>query len=119
MAWLIRKGDLVQVIAGDESGRRMRASEKDSAKPAGTRGRVKRVDRSKGVVEVEDVNVARKAVRPDPRKGIRGGFMEKTLPVSISNVMLVCPKCDRPVRPRRQVKDGKKIRACCKCGEEI
>ena len=119
MAWLIRKGDLVQVITGNEGGRRTRPSGEEAGKPLGTRRRVKRVVVKKGLVEVEGVRVATKAVRPNPRKGIRGGFMEKTMPVNISNVMLVCPKCDRPVRPRRVLKEGKKVRVCRKCGEDI
>ena len=119
MPWLLRKGDLVQVITGEEGGRRTPPSKEKAARPVGTRGRVKRVDAKKGTVEVEDVRVVKKAVRPDPRKGIRGGFMEKTLPVRISDVMLVCPRCDRPVRPRREKRDGKKVRVCRKCGEEI
>lgn len=118
MPRLIRKGDLVQMVTGDEGGRRTRPAG-EAGRPPGTRGRVKRVVAKKGRVEVEGVRVATKAVRPNPRKGIRGGFMEKTLPVSISNVMLVCPKCDRPVRPRRALKEGKKVRVCRKCGEDI
>ena len=119
MSWLIKKGDLVQVIAGDEGGRRSRSGKEEADRPLGTRGRVKRVVTKKGLVEVEGVRVVKKAVRPNPRKGIRGGFMEKTLPVRISNVMLVCPGCDKPVRPRRERREGKKVRVCRRCGEEI
>ncbi len=119
MSRLIRKGDLVQVITGEEGGRRTRPSDEKSGRPVGTRGRVKQVDTKKGLVEVEDVRVVKKAVRPDPRKGIRGGFIEKTLPVNMSNVMLVCPRCDRPVRLRRERRGAKRVRVCRKCGEEI
>ncbi len=119
MSQLIKKGDLVQVISGDEGGRRTRSSGEEAGKPLGTRGRVKRVVAKEGLLEVEGVRVARKAVRPNPRKGIRGGFMEKTLPVRISNVMLVCPGCDRPVRPRRERREGKKVRVCRRCGGEM
>ena len=119
MPWLIRKGDLVQVVTGNESGRRTGSAQAETVRPTGTRGRVKRVVPSKGLVEVEGVRVARKAVRPDVRKGIRGGFIGKVLPVNKSNVMLVCPNCDRPVRAKRELRDGKKARVCRRCGEEI
>ncbi|MHC4502931.1 MAG: 50S ribosomal protein L24, partial [Planctomycetota bacterium] len=48
------------------------------------------------------------------------GFVDRDAPIPISNVMLVCKKCDRPVRARLQKnEEGKKERVCRKCGETI
>ena len=118
---LIRTGDEVQVIAGAESGRRAPAAEGDtSANPPGVRGRVRQVLRREGRVLVTGVNTVHKTVRPDPRKGHRGGFIEREAPIPLSNVMLVCRNCDRPVRVRVATDDdNKKVRLCRKCGGKI
>jgi large subunit ribosomal protein L24 len=118
---LIRTGDEVQVIRGAESGRRTPPPEGDAeANPAGERGRVRRVLRDQGRLIVDRVRIVKKATRPDPRKGHRGGFVEREAAIPISNVMLVCRKCDRPVRARRaRNAEGKKVRICRRCGGEI
>jgi large subunit ribosomal protein L24 len=118
---LIKTGDEVQVVSGGESGRRAPAAAGDeSANPPGLRGRVRRVLRSEGRVVVAGVRTVKKATRPDPKKGHRGGFVEREAPIPISNVMLVCRKCDRPVRARMaKGEDGKKARFCRKCGGNI
>ena len=71
----IRKGDNVVVISGSEKGKR---------------GQVLRVFES-GKVLVEGVNRAKKHQRPNPVKGQTGGIIEKEMPLSIANVMLVNP----------------------------
>ena len=120
MKFRIRTGDEVQVVRGAESGRRTRPAEGDSrANPVGERGRVKKVLRSEGRVIVDRIRVQKKATRPDPRKGHRGGFIEREAAVPISAVMLVCKSCDRPVRVGVKVnEEGKKVRVCRKCGSE-
>lgn len=118
---IIRTGDEVQVVSGAESGRREPAEAGDeTANPAGLRGRVRRILRSEGRVLVAGVRMIKRATRPDPKKGHRGGFLEREAPIPLSNVMLVCRKCDRPVRARvAKDEDGKKVRLCRKCGEKI
>ena len=117
MKFLIKTGDEVQVICGKESAGRPRTGPSDEA---GTRGRVRRVLRSEGRVIVAGVRMMKKATRPDPRKGHRGGFVEREAAIPLSNVMLVCRKCDRPVRVRMQEgENGKKLRACRRCGETV
>ena len=120
MRFRIRAGDEVQVIRGAESGRRTQPGEDEpDANPLGERGRVRKVLRSEGRVIVDRVHIQKKAVRPDPRKGHRGGFIEREAAIPVSAVMLVCRHCDRPVRVGVKVKeDGKKVRVCRKCGEE-
>ncbi len=121
MKFHIRTGDEVQVVRGRQTGRRTPAGEGESdANPLGERGRVRKVLRAEGRVIVDRVRLQKKAVRPDPRKGHRGGFIEREAPIPISSVMLVCRECDRPVRVGMKVKeDGKKVRICRRCGEEV
>ena len=116
---MIKVGDEVQVIRGAQSGRRT-APQDSSGNPIGERGRVRAVLMDKGRVVVDRIKMVKKATRPDPRKGHRGGFIEKESPIPLSSVMLVCRKCDRPSRVRLQSNaEGKKVRVCRRCGEEI
>lgn len=97
----LKLGDEVQVLAG------VHRSE---------RGRIKAVDREKGKVIVEGVNLVRKHVRPD-RRNTGGGRLSREMPIPMSNVMLVCPSCGKPSRTgARFTKDGAKERFCKKCG---
>ena len=79
----IRKGDLVEVIAGDDSG---------------TRGPVLSVDRDKGKVIVEGVNRVYKHVRRGHPKSPQGGRLHLELAIDASNVMHVCPETNKPTR---------------------
>ncbi|QGP91828.1 50S ribosomal protein L24 [Neomoorella glycerini] len=100
----VKKGDLVMVITG---------------KDAGKKGKVLSVDRAKGRVIVEGVNIVKRHTRPTPRTP-QGGIIEKEAPVASSNVMLFCNKCNRPTRIGKQfLADGTKTRVCKKCGEVI
>jgi large subunit ribosomal protein L24 len=89
-----------------------------SGKDKGKQGEVLVVDRAKGRVIVAKVNFVKrhtKATQTEP-----GGIREKEAPLPISKVMLVCPKCNQPTRPKFDVlSDGKKVRICRKCGEMI
>jgi large subunit ribosomal protein L24 len=86
MAVKIRQGDEVVVIAG-----------KDRSKT----GKVLKVDRDKGRVYVEGLNIVKRHQRPmqstDPVKAA-GGVVEKEGPIHISNVMLLDPKTKKPTR---------------------
>ena len=96
----VKKDDTVKVIAGKDKGKQ---------------GKVLEVLPSKNKVLVEGVNVVKKHTRPRPPKVPQGGILEKAMPVSASNVMLVCPQCSVPVRPKR----SDKTRVCRKCNEQI
>ncbi len=100
----IKKDDLVEVISGDD---------KD------VRAKVLRVDRNAGKVVVEGVNRVYKHVRRSQRNP-QGGRLSKEMPVQISNVLLVCSKCNEGVRTgARFEKDGSKVRFCRKCGAAL
>ncbi len=74
-------------------------------------------------VLVEGVNIVKRHTKGRSLPGagtIQGGIVEKPAPLHVSNVMLVCPNCERPTRNAHKIgPDGKSIRACKHCGEMI
>jgi large subunit ribosomal protein L24 len=96
----IRRNDTVKVITGRDKGKE---------------GRVLRVFPDEGKVLVEHVMMVKKNIRPNPQKNIKGGVAEQESPVSLSNVMLVCPACG-PVRIGHEKQGDRKVRVCKKCG---
>ncbi len=100
----IRKGDRVEVIAGNYRG---------------ARGQVLRAIPDKRQVVIEGVNVRKRHQRPSPQNP-EGGIVSFEAPVHISNVMLVCPHCDAPARTGRQRDaDGTVERLCKRCGTPV
>jgi len=100
----IRRDDQVEVIAGDDSG---------------MRGKVLRVDGSKNRVIVEGINRVYQHLKRS-RKNPQGGRLEIEAPLALSNLLVVCPKCDRGVRLGQKVQaDGKKHRVCRRCGNDL
>ncbi|MGA7828677.1 MAG: 50S ribosomal protein L24 [Geobacteraceae bacterium] len=96
----VKKDDMVMVTAG-----------KDNAKT----GKILRVFAKKDSVLVEGLNLIKKHVRA--RGNQPGGIEEKEAPIHISNVMLYCPKCAKPVRVKKSLlENGEKARLCVKCG---
>jgi large subunit ribosomal protein L24 len=102
----IKKGDKVEVIAGDDRG---------------VRSEVLRVLRKENRVVVSKVNFATKHqdARRAGRSQMQVGRIQFEAPIHVSNVMLVCPKCDSATRVGFEVVDGRKVRICRKCGEAI
>lgn len=79
-------------------------------------GKILRVLVKKDSVLVEGLNIIKKHTRA--RGNQPGGIEEKEAPIHLSNVMLYCPKCTKPVRIKRTVlENGEKARLCVKCGE--
>jgi large subunit ribosomal protein L24 len=115
---MIRAKDLVQVVSGRDGGRVTAPSdaEREKARRQGKRGRVRVVDRAKGRLIVDGVNIVHRHEKPNPQKGHRGGRIDKEASIAISTVRLVCPSCDRAVRvkPGRDEK-GRLVRICRKC----
>jgi len=116
---MIRAKDLVQVISGRDGGRvtAPAEAEREKARAQGKRGRVRRVDRQSGRALVDGVNIVHRHEKPNPRKGHRGGRIDKEAPIALSALRLVCPQCDQAVRvkPGRDEK-GKLTRVCRGCG---
>ncbi len=97
----VKKGDMVKIVAGRDKGKN---------------GKVLKVLKEKKRVVVEKVNLVKKHQRPDAKS--KGGIIEKESSINVSNVMIVCNKCDSPIRVGSKVlEDGKKVRICRKCAE--
>ncbi|MBN1420724.1 MAG: 50S ribosomal protein L24 [Planctomycetes bacterium] len=90
----LRRGDTVQVVAGNEKDKR---------------GRVLRVLREEGKILVQGVNLRYKHIRRS-REHPQGGRVQKEAPIAISNVMLVDPKLDRPTRVGVRLDPAKNVR---------
>jgi large subunit ribosomal protein L24 len=103
MAAKIRSGDLVQVIAGRDKGKR---------------GRVLKVLRKEERVLVEGVNRVFKHRRPT-QQNPKGERRQQDAPVHISNVMLVDPETSQPTRVRFEDRNGEKHRIAIKSGTDL
>jgi large subunit ribosomal protein L24 len=104
MALRIRKGDLVQVIAGADKGRQ---------------GRVMAVDRTGGRVRVEKVRVQKRHLKPGRKAARTGGILEQEGYIDASNVLLVDPKTGKPDRVRVRVESGRRVRVFAKSGDAV
>jgi len=100
----IRRNDQVQVITGRDKGKT---------------GRVLRVMPDEGKVLVEHVMMVKKNVRPNPQRNIKGGIAEQESPISISNVMLRCNSCNKPVRVGHEHRGDRNVRVCKSCGNTL
>lgn len=105
----IKRGDKVKVIAGKDKGKK---------------GKVLQIFLDRNKASVEGINLAIKHLRPK-RQGEKGQKIEFPAPLNISNLMIMCPKCNRPARvkskilPQLSEKKGQKVRICSKCKELI
>jgi len=105
----LKREDTVKVISGRDKGKT---------------GRVLSVDRTTGKVLVEHVMMIKRHTRPNPSKQIKGGIAERESPIPASNVLIVCPGCNRAVRIGHHldvVAGGKsrRTRVCRKCGQSL
>ena len=99
----IKKGDMVQVISGKEKGKT---------------GKVLNILKKKNRVVVEKLNLIKKHQKPD-NKG-KGGVVEKEGSIHVSNVLVLCTKCNTGVRTGfKTLEDGGKVRYCKKCNETM
>ncbi|MGB7760996.1 MAG: 50S ribosomal protein L24 [Bryobacteraceae bacterium] len=105
----IKKEDTVKVISGRDQGKT---------------GRVLRVDRETGKILVEHVMMIKRHTRPNPGKQIKGGIAERESPIAASNVLVVCPGCNKAARVAHHmdpIAGGKsrRTRVCRKCGQTL
>ena len=99
----IRKDDMVEIIAGNDRGKR---------------GRVLKTVPKKDRVLVQGINLRWKHMRKS-QQSPQGGRIRKEIPIHVSNVMLVDEATDRATRVGFQVVDGKKVRVARKTGGAI
>ena len=102
MAMNVKKGDTVVVLSGKDKGKQ--------GKVLGT------VPGSLKVV-VEGINMVTCHIKPR-RQGEEGGIVKREAAIYASKVQVVCPKCGKNTRVGYELKDGKKVRTCKKCGAE-
>jgi len=99
----VKSGDKVSVITG-----------KDKSKT----GKVLKIDTRKSGAIVEGLNIVKRHTRA--RNNQPGSLVEKEALIQISNIMLFCEKCNKPVKAKSSLlEDGKKVRVCKKCGESF
>jgi large subunit ribosomal protein L24 len=99
----IKKGDLVQIIQGKDRGKK---------------GKILQVLPKEEKVIVEGLNLMVKNVRARREKE-KGQRVKYNAPLNLSNVLIVCKKCNKPRRAGYKLVGDKKIRICNKCKEEI
>ncbi len=100
----IRKNDTVMVIAGREKGKT---------------GKVLRVLRETNRVVIERLHMVKRHQKPRGQQA-PGGVVEKEASIDLSNIMIMCERCNAPARiGSRRLEDGSGVRLCRRCGEAI
>ena len=99
----IKKGDKVKILRGKDRGRT---------------GTVEVVFSKSGEVLVAGLNIFKKHAKPR-KEGDKGGIIDKSRPLGIAKIALVCPKCSQQTRLGFQLAGGQKIRICKKCKAQI
>ena len=96
----IKKNDKVVVLSGKDKGKQ---------------GKVLGTVPSEDKVVVEGINMVTCHIKPR-KQGEEGGIVKRESAIYASKVMVICPKCGKPTRVGHAIVDGKKTRACKKCG---
>ena len=100
----IRKNDTVLIIAGKDRGKK---------------GKIRKALPREAKVIVEGANLIKRHSKTQGQAR-QAGIIELEAPIEVSNVMLICNKCNNPARVGfRFLEDGKKARICHACGEVI
>lgn len=100
----LRRGDKVKVTTGKDKGKE---------------GKITQVFVAENRAVVEGVNKIYKHLRPRQR-GAKGERIELFAPVAISNLRLICPKCNKHTRiGHKMLEDKTKVRVCKNCGESV
>ncbi len=107
----VKKGDTVLIISGKDKGRTAKI--------------LKSLVKDKQIL-VEGINLKKKHVKPK-RDGEKGQVVSMAMPVDVSNVKFLCPKCNKPTRigykivkdPSTSLGASKKFRICKKCQSEV
>ena len=99
----IKKGDTVLITSGKDKGKKAKVLE---AFP------------NQNKIVVEGANIVKRHRRPRKEKE-KGQIVEVSRPMNVSNVKLVCPKCNQPTRLGYRLTEKDKYRVCKKCNQEI
>jgi large subunit ribosomal protein L24 len=99
----VKKNDLVKVISGNYKG---------------MQGKILKVFPATDRIIVEKVHLVKRHLRQQRGQGQQGGIVEKEATIHVSDVMLICPKCNRPTKAGISLlADGSKARQCKRCNE--
>lgn len=100
----LKIGDLVSVTSGKDSGRE---------------GKITHVLPAESLVVVEGVNRYKRHIKPKGQ-GQKGQIVQRTRPIDVAKVALICPKCKQLTRVGYRIdNEGGKVRICRKCEEQI
>ena len=99
----VKKNDLVEVNTGEEQGRR---------------GRVLEIIPEKQQAIIEGINLVKKHQRARSQTK-PSGIVTVPAPIHISNLVLICPKCGKKAKVKREHIEGKRVRICKECGEIV
>jgi large subunit ribosomal protein L24 len=99
----IRKNDTVLVISGKDKGKK---------------GKVRFAYPGESRIMVDGINMIKKHSKARGAAK-QAGIIEREASIHVSKVMLICSKCNHPVRIGSKVLDGKRVRTCAACHEVI
>ncbi len=125
----IRTGDTVVVMRGKDAGKRgkvERVLRNPTAENRGS-GFWRRATSRPVAIVISGVNIAKRHQKPRPRMSQNtqsmaqeGGIIDKPMPIDVSNVMIVCPRCDRVTRVKHErLGSGQSVRVCGHCREQL
>lgn len=113
----IKKGDTVEIVSGNDKGMRGTVHR---VMPGREKKGSGQLDPNRDRVVVSGVNLVKKHQRRTGDVRTQVGIIEREAPIHVSNVALVCPRCDRATRIGYEVlADGTKTRICKRCQESI
>lgn len=99
----VKKGDKVLIITGKDKGKT---------------GKITKSFPRDGKVLIEGVNLRNRRIKPK-KQGEKGQTVKVPVPMNVSNIKLICPKCGKAARTGYKISEGKKGRICKKCQSEI
>ena len=97
-------GDSVKITMGKDKGRE---------------GKIEKVFPKKAKVLIPGVNIYKKHVKANLTVDGKGGVFELPRPMDVAKIAIICPSCKKQTRAGFEVKNGKKVRVCKKCGKEM
>ena len=125
----IRKGDTVVVLHGKDAGKHGTVERilRNPAAARRTAGHWRTVSSRTLSVIISGVNIAKRHQKARPRMSQttqapaqQGGIVDKPMPIDASNVMIVCPRCDRITRVKHErLGSGESVRVCGHCREQL
>ncbi len=99
----IKINDTVKIIAGKDKGKT---------------GKVTHSFPEKNRIVIDGINVQKRNQKPR-KQGEKGQIIQMPMPVNVSNTMIMCPSCKKPVRIGKKKVGSKNIRSCKKCAGEL